>query len=358
MLDRDLSSEILELVNSDRAFTDVHIEQDAPVMLKTPAGWEACELFPALREDLEPMLGKIDPDWENTLLTRSINRPYTMSRWRLRVNAYLTQGGDKIALSIRKLPLNPITLDKTGLPASVRLMADMPRGLILVAGATGSGKSTTMASIVDAINATRNGHVITIEDPIEYVHARNKCIFSQREVGVDGLASYNQGLQDAMRQRPDVIMIGEIRDRDTAETAILAAESGHLVMASLHASTAVGAVQKLLSFFGGNEREAKASALAAALIGVISQTLLPTKDKSGFALASEMLFNHNQQFSKYVADPLQLQMAFDRGECKVSRKMGDSLYDLVANGVVSKADALRLAAYNRTELYDRLKPLA
>lgn len=357
MDERFLISEIMELVNSGTAFTDIHIEQDSPVMVRGPGGWvETDKIEPATRDDLAGLLEKIDLDWADNIKIRSINRPYNLSNWRLRVNVFLAAGGSKIAMSIRKMPLRPMTLEDTGLPASVRLMVEQPRGIILVGGATGSGKSTTMAAMIDMVNATRNAHIVTIEDPIEYVHERKKSILSQREVGVD-VVSYYDGIKDAMRQRPDVIMIAEVRDKDSADTALLAAESGHLVLASLHANNAVGTIQKLLSFFPRDERESKVAALSNSLVGVLSQILLPTADKTGFALAAELLFNNNGQISKFVGDTDKLNAAIERREDKISRSMSDALVDLVSKGVVSKSDAIKMSA-DSAVMYERLKAFA
>lgn len=354
MDERFLISEIMELVNSGMAFTDIHIEQDSPVMVRGPGGWVETDLIePATYDDLSIILGKIDLDWAENIKLRSINRPYNLSNWRLRVNVFLTAGGSKVAMSIRKMPLRPMTLEETGLPASVRLMVEQPRGIILVGGATGSGKSTTMAAMIDMVNTTRNAHIVTIEDPIEYVHERKKSIVSQREVGVD-VVTYYEGIKDAMRQRPDVIMVAEVRDKDSADTALLAAESGHLVLASLHANNAVGTIQKLLSFFPRDERESKVAALSNSLVGVLSQVLLPTADKKGFALAAELLFNHNGQVSKFIGDADKLNAAVERREDKISRSMSDALVDLVNRGVVSKSDAIRLS-HDSAAMYERLK---
>lgn len=357
--DSNVMSKLVKLIHSDLVFTDLMIEEDAPVMAKGPSGWVPVDSipFPYIgREDIGSILNNLDPDWENTISERALNRPLDLSEWRLRVNAYLAYGGNKLMMSIRKMPTRPLGFNEIGLPASVRLMLDSPRGLILIAGATGSGKSTSMAAMADVINETRSAHIVTIEDPIEYMFERKKAIFSQREVGVD-VGSFFEGVRDAMRQRPDVIVIGEIRDKDTAETALLAAESGHLVIGTIHANTAPGAVQKLLAFFNSQEREAKVQSLASTLIGVIAQILLPAEDKSGFVLASELLFNHKQQFSKVLGDPDKLASMLERKEDSVSRSMVDALFELVSQKKVSKAEAIRSVAVGQTSLYEKLKTI-
>lgn len=356
MANVDVVQELTEIANSGLPFTDMLIEQDAPLMLKMPGGWQTLEGFDPLgAEQMGELLLSIDPEWENNITQGSISRPLELSQWRLRINAYLAFGGNKVMMSIRRIPKTPLALKDTGLPSGVRLLLDAPHGIILVAGATGSGKSSTMAAMVDAINEARNAHIITIEDPIEYVFEKKKAVFSQREIGVD-VGSFFEGVRDAMRQRPDVIVVGEIRDRDTAETALLAGESGHLVIGTLHASSTSGAIQKLLSFFPAQDRDAKVQSLAGSLVGVISQILLPNTVRTGYSLAAELLANHKQQFSRVLNDPNALQAALERREDGVSRTIADSLVELVSDQKVLRADAIRSLSGN-SSLYERLKNL-
>lgn len=354
---RNIIAEIIELLNADMPFSDILIEQDAPVMVRGPGGWEVMGVmeYPCY-DDIAVAMEAIDPDWRTSILKGAINRPMDIAPWRLRINGYSAFGGERLMMSIRRLPLKQPSLKDIGLHESVRLMIDSPRGFILVSGATGSGKSTTVSALVDCINESRNAHVISIEDPIEYKFIRNKAIFSQREVGID-CQSFFEGVRDAMRQRPDVIVIGEIRDRETAETALLAAESGHLVIATVHGNTASGAIQKMLSFFTATERDSKLQALSATLVGVISQILLPNTDKSGYALAAELLFNHKQQSAKQMGDATNLDAWLERKEDKISRPILDSLEELVIAGKVSKSDALRAITVGQHLLNARLKAI-
>lgn len=355
IMENRVQTEIVDLVNSDRVFSDIHIQEDQPVMLKAPSGWVVCDdILPFTREDLEPFMRSMDQDWTNTLMEKTINRPVDLINWRLRINAYIACGGESVCLSIRKIPRLPLPFDKLGLPSSINMMLDAPRGIILIGGATGTGKTTTIAALLERINNTRNAHVITVEDPIEYVMVRNKSIFSQREVGVD-VHSYYDGVRDAMRQRPDVVVIGEIRERETAEAALIAAESGHLVIASLHANTVVGAITKMLGFFPSHERDSKADTLQSTLVGAIGQILLPSLDRSRVVLACELMFNHKHQFSNCIGNKDKLQSAFERGEDGVSRTFNQSLLDLVKNKRISDVDALASVVYNQTELYDQIK---
>lgn len=350
--------ELLELLDSEASFTDIHIEQDAPVSIRTPAGWMKTDMVGIpCRDDIEIVLNKIDSNWQGTIASKAINRPLDLAKWRLRVNGYLANGGEKLMMTIRRLPASEPNFKDTGLPNSARLMIEIPSGLMLITGATGSGKSTTQAALIDCINESRSAHIITIEDPIEYKFRRKKSIFSQREVGVD-CASFSEGAIDAMRQRPDVIVIGEIRDKDTAETALLAAESGHLVIGTMHANTAPGAVQKALSWFAAHERDARQQTLASTLIGVISQVLVPRKDLKGYALASELMFNHKQQISKFIGKAEQMVSALERKEDGVSQTMVESMEALVKNGIVEKGAALRSLKDGQAALFDRLKGVA
>lgn len=353
-MERDLVAEIVNLVNSPMSFSDIHIEQDSPVLIKTPHGWSIVnDMDIPVLEDMEPVLQNLSQNWITELAEHAINRPYDLVNWRLRINVFLASGGKKVVMSIRRHPLTPLQLSNTGLPASVRLMADCPRGILLVSGPTGAGKTTTLGALINEINLSRSAHIITIEDPIELIHHRVNAHFSQREVGVD-VASYAEGLMDAMRQRPDVIMIGEIRDEDTAETALLAAESGHLVLASIHANSAPRTIQKLLSFFSAGTREARAESLSSTLVGVINQLLLPRADSTGLTVAAELLLNHNQQFTSILSNPEKLANAFVRRDVSAI-PMEVSLVDLVTRKVVSKADALRAIPFGQKSLYDRLK---
>ncbi len=358
MNNRNIIAEIIELLNAQIPFSDIRIEQDAPVMVRGPAGWEMMGIMeiPSY-DDIAVIFNSLDPNWEVNILKGAINRPMDLDPWRLRINGYLALSGSRLMLSIRRLPSKQPTLKEVGLPESVRLMIDSPRGFILVSGATRSGKSTTVGALVDCINESRNVHVITIEDPIEYKFTPKKAIFSQREVGVD-CPTFFDGVRDAMRQCPDVIVIGEIRDRETAETALLAAESGHLVIGTVHANSAPGTIQKMLSFFTSADRDSKLQALSSTLVGVISQVLLPNTTKQGYALASELLFNHKQQCSKNLGDPVLLDSWLERKEDKLSRPMIDSLQELVVAGKVAKGDALRAVTSSQQVLYDRLKSVA
>jgi len=356
---RDITREILDLIDLKRTFTDIHIEQDRPIMLKTPRGWQPVNDEPVLLEEMAPTLSAIDEDWQAKIGNGAIDRPFVLTRCRLRCNIYRSGGGRRVAISIRRLPLQPLPLEKLGLPAYIKNMTDSTRGLVLVTGPTGSGKTTTIASLIDHINVTRNSHLITIEEPIEYVIESRQSIVSQREVPTD-TPSFSAGLREALRQKPDVIMVGEVRDPETAETVLHAGESGHLVFATMHTSSALSTLTRLLSFFPADQRERHAASLAESLIGIVSQSLVPTEDGESLVLASELLFNTQQQVSKLLLDPSRLHSLADvmrRKEDNMSRTLNDHLASLVGKQIVSPRDALRVS-YNRMELHEILSSVA
>ncbi|ADJ62335.1 Flp pilus assembly complex ATPase component TadA [Herbaspirillum seropedicae] len=354
-LARDLQRELLALVNSSQTFSDIHIEQDQPLMLKTPRGWQPVHDMPVVIEQLAPLLSAIDEDWEDKIIDGALDCPYVLGEWRLRCNIYRMARGSKVAVSIRRFPLEPLALERTGLPSYVKTVLEATKGIILVTGPTGAGKTTTIASMLDYINASRRGHIITIEEPIEYELQRKQSMISQKEVPTD-TESFSSGLREALRQKPDVLMVGEIRDFDTADTVLHAGESGHLVLATLHTSSAVRAITKLLGFFPQEQRAQRAATLAESLVGVIFQSLLPSEDGEHHVMASEMVFNNNQQIAAFISDPAKLHLIGDfmkRKEDNMSRSLNEVLLQLVHKKSVSARDALRVA-YNRLELHEML----
>ncbi len=205
---------------------------------------------------------------------------------RCRVNVYLQRGS--YAIAIRLIPMNIPEIETLGLPAVCKELPFRGSGLILVTGPTGSGKSTSLAAMIQLINQTVSGNIITLEDPIEYLHRHGTCIINQREIGTD-CPSFAQGLRAALRQDPDVILVGEMRDLDTIAIAMTAAETGHLVMATLHAATAIQTVERVIDVFPPHQQEQIRVQLANTLLGIISQQLIPRADGNGRVLACEVL---------------------------------------------------------------------
>ena len=205
---------------------------------------------------------------------------------RFRGNIFLQRGA--LAGVFRQIPYKILTFEELGLPPVVRTISKKPRGLVLVTGPTGSGKSTTLASIIDVINNERHEHIITVEDPIEYIHPHKKCVVNQREVGSD-TQSFKKALKYILRQDPDVVLLGELRDLETIEAALTIAETGHLCFATLHTNSAVQSINRIVDVFPTNQQAQVRTQLSFVLEGVMSQILLPKMSGKGRALALEVM---------------------------------------------------------------------
>lgn len=353
---KNLMRALIDLLDSEETYSDILLESGVPAMVKTSRGWfdAGLDIVPTI-ESIGEFLAPVAPGWKDEIKKGALNKRIDLENWRLRINAYNAYGGEKLMASVRRIPHKPPTLQQTRLPTPTRLLLESPRGIILISGATGSGKTTSMAAMLEVLNEMRRAHIITIEDPIEFVFERKNSIFSQREIGVD-CQSFYEGVRDAMRQCPDVIVIGEIRDRDTAEQALLAGESGHLVIGTLHANSACGTISKMLGFFGGNEQPARLQSLSGSLVGIINQTLIPKKASGGYAMAVDFLANNKRQYSRILSDLDKVQTMLDHGEDGLSLGLGNSIRKLVTDGVVEIADAAKVASGNAV-VYDKIKGL-
>lgn len=274
----------------DNNASDVHITVGVPPIFRING-----QLIKI--NDLERIMPNDSADLAQHIMTEDAKRIYTekgevdfsysvIGIGRFRVNVYNQRGSATLAL--RSVPLEVPTIDELNLPNTLQKLADIKRGLILVTGPTGSGKSTTLAAMVDHINKTRSAHILTLEDPIEYLHRHNKSIVNQREIGHDS-KSYASALRASLRQDPDVILIGEMRDLETISTAITAAETGHLVLSTLHTTGAVATVDRIVDVFPPNQQEQIRVQLSSVLQGVVSQQLLKRADNSGRVAALEIL---------------------------------------------------------------------
>jgi len=262
---------------------------------------------------------------------------------RFRVNAYRQRGTTSLAL--RVIPTRVPTFAELNLPAGVERLADEARGLVLVTGATGSGKTMTLAAMVGHVNRTRRQHVITIEDPIEILHPDEGCIVSQREVGHD-TQSFEQALRRALRQDPDVILIGELRDAETAQTALQAAESGHLVLTTMHTVDAAETVGRMIEFFPPTKHHQIRSILAGVLRGIVSQRLLPRVDGGRVPAVEVMVANSRIAELIREARTEEIPDAIAEGSFFQMQTFSDALIELVLNGHVDREVAAN-AATNR-----------
>ena len=256
---------------------------------------------------------------------------------RFRVN-YLRQHHGPAAV-FRLIPERVRPLAELGLPAALGGLADLHRGLVLVTGPTGSGKSTTLAAILDRVNSTWAKHVVTIENPVEFVHPNRKCVFSQREVGTD-TATFGDALRAAMRQDADVILVGEMRDLETTSLAITAAEMGSLVFATLHTNGAAKTIDRLVDVFPAEEQPQIRTTLASSIAGIVTQLLLPAADGEGAALAFEILLR-TQGLANVIREsntPM-IRSIIQSGKKQGMRTMDESLMELVRHGKVTAAAA-------------------
>ena len=260
---------------------------------------------------------------------------------RFRVNALMQQG--RVAIVCRTINMSIPTLDELGLPVVLKDIAMTKRGLVIFVGGTGTGKTTSLAALVDHRNRNSFGHIITIEDPIEFVHDHKNCIVTQREVGVD-TDNWEAALKNTLRQAPDVILMGEIRDRETMDYAVAFAETGHLCLATLHANSTNQAIDRIINFFPEERRHQLLMDLSLNLRGMVSQRLLPKKDGKGRVAAIEIMLN-----SPLISDLIFKGEVHEIKEImKKSRELGmqtfdQALFDLYENGRITYEDALRNA---------------
>jgi twitching motility protein PilT len=284
----DFADVLLEVI--DRRASDLHITAGAPPTVRVRGRLVPMDSFPVLtpndtREIVYSILSegqrqRFENNWQ-------IDFAYQIpGRGRFRVNAYFQRSA--VGAAFRLIPFDVVPLETLGLPPVVAEFANKPRGLVLVTGPTGSGKSTTLASLLDVINGSREEHIMTIEDPIEFLHHHKKCIVNQRELGSDA-TSFGDALKAALRQDPDVILVGEMRDLETIGTALTAAETGHLVFATLHTQDTPQTIDRIIDVFPPEQQGQVRAQLSVALQGIMTQTLLPTADGAGRCVAAEVL---------------------------------------------------------------------
>ncbi len=262
---------------------------------------------------------------------------------RFRVNAYYQRGS--VALAMRRVRASAATVEELGLPPVVTRLAEEMRGLVLVTGPTGSGKTTTLAAMIDHINHTRSCHVVTIEDPVEYLHTDDMAAIDQREVGFD-TDSFGSAMRVVLRQDPDVILVGEMRDTETVSAALTAAETGHLVFSTLHTINATETINRIVDFFPPHQQTQTRVSLAGALKGIICQRLIPTADGKSRVPALELLVV-NGRIQQAIIDPLQtgdIEGIVADGEYYGMLTFDQSLVTLVADGTIDLAEAMSTAS--------------
>ena len=261
---------------------------------------------------------------------------------RFRGNVFKQRGC--VAMVIRMIPFNVRTFQDLGLPPIISKLAERPRGLILVTGPTGSGKSTTLAAVIDKINKERKGHIITVEDPIEFIHRHQGCIVNQREVGTD-TNSFQAALKYALRQDPDVVLVGEMRDLDTISSALTIAETGHLAFATLHTNSAAESINRIIDVFPSHQQSQVRAQLAFVLEGVVTQTLLQKSKGRGRVMAAEIMVCTPAIRALIRDDKVhQIESAMQAGKKYGMQTLNDALYQLYVNREVAKEECMRVTS--------------
>ena len=337
-----------------RGASDLHVTVGSEPVVRVNGHLERLEDFARLTpEDTQRMLYLIlsTEQQKHFEVKRQIDISYSIPGLaRFRVNVYFQR--ESLGAAFRLIPAELKTLEQLGLPPVLKEFTQKPRGLVLVTGPTGSGKSTTLAAVIDEINRTRDDHIMTIEDPIEFLHRHKRCVVNQREIGPDA-TSFAEALRGALRQDPDVILLGEMRDLETIGTALTAAETGHLVFATLHTQDAPSTVDRLIDVFPAAQQEQVRVQIAATLQGIVTQTLLPTADGRGRVAALEILLPDDAV--RNLIRQAKVEQIYSIMQTNTSRGMQtleQALLELVRLGKITADLALQ-----RTSRPDQLKSL-
>ena len=332
--------------------SDLHFTYDIAPVVRLHGSLRKLSAYNVMEEEtIMNIVEQICPDELKKKVYAHLDTDFsyvTKRGYRHRVNVYRQR--NHTAIAIRLLRNDIPTLEELLLPPILADFAMRPRGLVLVTGPTGSGKSTTLAGMIDYVNVNRSAHVITVEDPIEYVHEHKRCMVNQREVGPD-VPDFASALRAALREDPDVILVGEMRDFETISAAVTAAETGHLVFSTLHTTSAADTINRIIDVYPEHQQGQIRTQLANNLVGVISQTLLPKQDNSGRIAALEVL-NVTDAVSAMIRDAKihLIQSAIQSGRQYGMMCLDQELARLAKTGVVYEADALE-KCHDRTEFY-------
>ena len=337
-------SELLAFVVKNKA-SDLHLSAGLPPMIRVHGDVRRINLPAMDHSEVHGMIYDIMNDGQRKAYEENLECDFSFAipnLARFRVNAFVQNRGAGAVM--RTIPSKILSLEELNAPKSFGEIANQPRGIVLVTGPTGSGKSTTLAAMVNHVNENEYGHILTVEDPIEFVHESKKCLINQREVGPHTL-SFNNALRSALREDPDVILVGEMRDLETIRLALSAAETGHLVFGTLHTSSAAKTIDRIVDVFPAAEKDMVRSMLSESIRAIISQTLLKTKDGNGRVAAHEILIGtpaiRNLIRENKIA---QMYSAIQTGQQFGMQTLDQTLTDLVRRNIVSSAEARNKAA--------------
>ncbi|WP_409301959.1 type IV pilus twitching motility protein PilT [Peribacillus sp. SCS-155] len=320
--------------------SDIHLTVGVPPIMRLNGEIKKYGRDPLRPEDTEAMARAIIPEgmWDKFKEKGELDFSYGIPGVsRFRVNTYFQRSC--ISMAVRVVPTAIPTLDDLQMPDILKRIAEKPQGLVLVTGPTGSGKSTTLAALIQYMNHTMRKHIITLEDPIEYLHKHQGCIIDQREVGFD-TNNFANGLRAALRQDPDVILVGEMRDLETIHTAITAAETGHLVLGTLHTSSAPSTIDRIIDVFPPAQQPQIRIQLASVLVSIVSQRLFPTADKKARKAALEILINNPAVANLIRNEKIhQIMNIMQTSRAQGMQTFDSSIRELVNSGAISKESA-------------------